>query len=1108
MRFPFVIATLTLAGGMSLAATNDPALVHMLVPGFLVRELPVHLPNLNNLRFAPDGRLFALAYDGRVHVLRDTNGDGLEDKDELFWNQPTISVPVGLALTTDGVYVSSHGKVSRLRDTDGDGKADREEIIASGWPPTDVGSGGVDATAVTLDAEGNIYFGLLVADYSNPYRIRKRKDLKPEEKAWLTAHGQPAEGDPEEEVSLYDIHSPRGTIQKWLSRTKKLETIATGIRVPYTLAFNRAGDLFVTDQEGETWCPNGNPLDELNQIIPGHNYGFPPRQDKWLPHLVSDPPVVAFGPQHQSSCGLVFNEPKVGQGLFGPKWWEGDAFVAGESRGKLWRVRLVKTPYGYVGKEYLIARLSMLTTDVAISPKGDLYVCCHSGLPDWGTGPKGDGKIFKISYTDPQAPQPVAAWPQWTSRYGSNITTEVRVAFAAPLNPSITNRATEMRLEYGDYVRAGDRFELLKPPYAAVNRQEASARQFLKVRAAKLEGEGKLLVLDTEPVARAVPHALTIPGVKARGQPGDGATVDLVFDLFGAETFFQTRPPLGQLPDGVRPIAVKVAAKLGSLDKVVPHMGSGYVPHPDLALTESFMQPFGRTPQPWLDSVSDRPGLMRISAQLNLPAEAATFRISGNQPFGLEVSHYTQQATQAIGGQFVAELNLATVPRDAKFSVQTENDRAALQFTYTVKGDTTQRVMARQHFLLDWAPTNAPVELAALPMPLLAGGDYERGRDLFFGDQLKCATCHRLRGEGGPIGPDLSNLVSRDAASVLRDIKEPSASINPDYVAYNVALNDGDEVTGFIRSRDNASIKLMAADGKEIRLRPTEVREMRPSSVSLMPSGLLEPLKGQSVRDLLTFLLNEPPKYSRAEIAKLISAAPVESVSSLNIVLVAGKQDHGPGQHDYPTWQNRWRTLLASKATVSEAWNWPSPEQFQSAQVVVCYFWNHDWTAERLAQLDHFLARGGGLVLLHSAAIGNDQAEQLAERTGLASYSSPRTKYRHTPLELNLAAATNNLITRGLPTTIRLIDEPYWPLTGDPQKVQMLATANVDDAARPLMWTYQNGKGRVFVSIVGHYTWTLNDPLYRLLVLRGIAWAGGADPAAFESLAVRDAAWK
>ena len=70
----------------------------MLVPGFRVEQLPVDLPNINNLRFAKDGRLFALAYDGHVYVLRDTNGDGLEDEAKLFWDRDTISVPVGMAL--------------------------------------------------------------------------------------------------------------------------------------------------------------------------------------------------------------------------------------------------------------------------------------------------------------------------------------------------------------------------------------------------------------------------------------------------------------------------------------------------------------------------------------------------------------------------------------------------------------------------------------------------------------------------------------------------------------------------------------------------------------------------------------------------------------------------------------------------------------------------------------------------------------------------------------------------------------------------------------------------------------------------------------------------
>jgi len=957
MRFPMVAIASAFIVALPSGAEEAVPVVHMLVPGFTVRELPVRLSNVNNLRFAPDGRLTTLGYDGRVHLLRDTDGDGLENRAEIFWDQPTLSVPVGMAWSKAGLYVSAHGKISLLRDADHDGRADVEEIIATNWPPTDVASGGVDATALTLDRHGNIYFGLLTADYANPYRVRNG-------------------------VSYYDLRGKRGTIQKLSPDGKRMETIATGIRVPYALAFNRHGDLFVTDQEGETWCPNGNPLDELNHIIPGRNYGFPPRHATWLPKLVSEAPVVAFGPQHQSACGLVFNDPaprdktSPGRKVFGPSWWQGDAIMAGESRGKIWRIPLERTSRGYKGREILIARLSMLTTDVAISPNGELYVACHSGLPDWGTGPKGEGKIFKISYTDSKAPQPIAAESKPRARNpDGSIAAEVRVAFDRPVDPSITNHPTQMRLEFGEFVRAADRFEFLKPPYEAVKRQEASPRGFLKVRAAKLQDRGRLLVLDTEPVFRAVSHALTLPGVKQPGQRGEGATLDLDLDMQGLQEFLPVAPASSESP--------------------------------------------------------------------------------------------------------------------------------------------------------------APALPKAAPADILAGGDFERGRQLFFSERLKCATCHRIRGEGGMVGPDLGILVSHDAASVLRDLKEPNASINPDFVAYNLSWREG-ELTGFIRAQDEGALHLVGADGKETAVPRAEVRELRVSSVSLMPTGLLDGMGEGEVRDLLTFLLHAPPTRTREEIQAALAAArprPAIHDQLLSIVLVAGKQDHGPGQHDYPAWQKKWHPLLqrAPGVQVSDAWEWPSAGQLQTANVIVFYFWNHDWSAERYGQLDEFLARGGGLVLLHSATIADKDPEQLALRIGLAAQPGP-TKYLHAPFDLKLVAPTaksgplpppppsprgqlgegggreggeghsNDAITRSLPTQIRFLDEPYWPMFGDTNKVEVLATTGQDGKEWPMMWMFQNGKGRVFASIPGHYTWTLDDPLFRILVLRGIAWAGGRDTSRLETV--------
>ena len=83
MRALLVLALVTaisvLAAEQPSALKRGPLPVQMLVPGFTVRELPIKLTSLNNIEYAPDGRLFAGGYDGRFHLLRDTDSDGLED---------------------------------------------------------------------------------------------------------------------------------------------------------------------------------------------------------------------------------------------------------------------------------------------------------------------------------------------------------------------------------------------------------------------------------------------------------------------------------------------------------------------------------------------------------------------------------------------------------------------------------------------------------------------------------------------------------------------------------------------------------------------------------------------------------------------------------------------------------------------------------------------------------------------------------------------------------------------------------------------------------------------------------------------------------------------
>ena len=107
--------------------------------------------------------------------------------------------------------------------------------------------------------DGSVYFGRGTYNFADP--LLRDKDGKPQ----------------------YTLTDESGTIIRVSPDFKTREIVATGIRFPVGLRFNRHGDLFATDQEGATWVPNGNPFDELLHIQKGRHYGFPPRHPKHLP---------------------------------------------------------------------------------------------------------------------------------------------------------------------------------------------------------------------------------------------------------------------------------------------------------------------------------------------------------------------------------------------------------------------------------------------------------------------------------------------------------------------------------------------------------------------------------------------------------------------------------------------------------------------------------------------------------------------------------------------------------------------------------------------------------------------------------------------------------
>jgi putative membrane-bound dehydrogenase-like protein len=125
------------------------------------------------------------------------------------------------------------------------------------------------------------------------------------------------------------------------------------------------------------------------------------------------------------------------------------------------------------------------------------------------------------------------------------------------------------------------------------------------------------------------------------------------------------------------------------------------------------------------------------------------------------------------------------------------------------------------------------------------------GRRVF---QQMCASCHSLFGEGGHIGPDLTSIDRMNTQFMVDNIVSPSLTIRPEFIAYNAALTDGRSLSGFIASSDEQAVTLRDVSDQRTVIPRAQIRSLEPSSLSLMPEGLLQSLDEQQIADLFAYL--------------------------------------------------------------------------------------------------------------------------------------------------------------------------------------------------------------------------------------------------------------
>jgi type 1 glutamine amidotransferase len=223
----------------------------------------------------------------------------------------------------------------------------------------------------------------------------------------------------------------------------------------------------------------------------------------------------------------------------------------------------------------------------------------------------------------------------------------------------------------------------------------------------------------------------------------------------------------------------------------------------------------------------------------------------------------------------------------------------------------------------------------------------------------------------------------------------------------------------------------------------------------------------------------------------------------LRVFLRCGPKSHGPGDHDHPAFARDWQPLLNAagmKVSVGDAdakgvQTFPSDEELARTDVLVIHRQaGGDFKPDEKIRVEKFAARGGRFVVIHAGAVaGNDASANFYKDLVGGSWRQKVTKWREGPMELNFVNKQHG-ITQGI-ADFGMKDEIYYDMDMRPD-VHALATALTPKKGekpdiQTQLWTYEKpGAQRAFVFIPGHTYVNFSRTDVKLLLLRGIAWAG------------------
>lgn len=744
-----------------------------------------------------------------------------------------LSGAQGLVWAFDSLYVMSHAQpqpgLHRLTDTDKDGQLETDEFLRelSGF-----GEHGPHSLSVSPDGQS-----LFVAA-GNLTNLPENLSGSRLPTNWGEDHLLPRRWDPRGHAA--GRLAPGGWICQFDPDGRNWEVFSIGYRNQYDMAFNADGELFTcdADMEWDLGLPWYRPT-RLLHATSGSEFGWRSGTGKWPAYYEDSlPPTLEIGPG--SPTGVVFGyETKF------PAEYQKALYLLDWTFGTIYAVHLTPDGSSYAAKkEEFITGLPLPVTDAVVGLDGALY---------FTVGGRGtESALFRVTYAGDKSIAPIVYKNQEGAKLRSlrHQLEAMHGSRDGDLDLIFANLGHEDR-----YIRYAARIALesqsvdqwrkralsVLPARAKINAIIALARQGESPDAAPaLESLNRIEwpALD-EQQRLALLRAYSLVFIRL-GEPSEELRLGILNKLdplYPAPVDSDTNPELAQLLVSLRSPSV-IDKSLDLMDKLGPD------PVPDWADLARRSAHYGGTVERMLKKM---PASRAVDLSFALRNVKAGWTLEQRQRY---FTFFLEAAKSSGGASYSRYL---TEIRDDALANCTEAEKVALEPIITQSltakpfSSTPPQGPGRQ-----WTKTEA-IEVLSEG---LDNRNKRAGRNLFHA--VSCAKCHRLNGEGGAIGPDLSTVGRKYSyADFAEAVLEPSKVISDQYHSHDIWTVDGRGLTGrVVEIGDEIHVYTEDVNKPPQVINRADVEEMIVSRVSQMPSNLVDSLSEEELKDLAAYVMS------------------------------------------------------------------------------------------------------------------------------------------------------------------------------------------------------------------------------------------------------------